>query len=94
MSESKVATTEVVIRLPQKLLAELDGVAELEKLNRDEFIYRATKAYLRERRKRHIVESMRRGYVEMAKINLAIASEAILAEDEAENTVERLVSGG
>lgn len=32
--------------------------------------------------------------MEMAKINLEIASEALQAEYEAENTVERLVSGG
>lgn len=93
MSESN-AKAEIMVRLPQQLIAELDGFAELEKVNRDEFIYRATKMYLRERRKRQIVESMRRGYMEMAKINLAIASEAIQAEYEAENTVERLVSGG
>ncbi|MBS4197247.1 MULTISPECIES: CopG family ribbon-helix-helix protein [Bacillaceae] len=93
MSESS-ATTEIIIRLPQQLIAEMDGFAEMENVNRNEFIYRATKMYLRERRKRQIVESMRRGYMEMAKINLAIASEAIQAEYEAENTVERLVSGG
>ncbi|MBD8006754.1 CopG family ribbon-helix-helix protein [Bacillus norwichensis] len=93
MSEPS-ATTEIIIRLPQQLLAELDGFVEQENVNRNEFIYRATKMYIRERRKRHIVESMRRGYMEMAKINLAIASEAIQAEYEAEHTVERLVSGG
>ncbi|RST74043.1 antitoxin endoai [Siminovitchia acidinfaciens] len=93
MSESN-ATTEIIIRLPQHLLAELDGFVEQENVNRNEFIYRATKMYIRERKKRHIVESMRRGYMEMAKINLAIASEAIQAEYEAEHTVERLVSGG
>ncbi|WP_335872372.1 CopG family ribbon-helix-helix protein [Bacillus sp. 2205SS5-2] len=93
MSESS-ATTEILIRLPQQLLTELDGFAELENVNRNEFIYRATKMYLRERKKRQIRESMRRGYMEMAKINLAIASEAMQAEFEAEHTVERLVSGG
>ncbi|VEF49460.1 CopG family transcriptional regulator [Bacillus freudenreichii] len=93
MSESN-ATTEIIIRLPQHLLAELDGFVEQENVNRNEFIYRATKMYIRERKKRQIVESMRRGYMEMAKINLAIASEAIQAEYEAEHTVERLVSGG
>lgn len=93
MSESS-ATTEVLIRLPQQFVKELDGYAELEKVNRSEFIYRATKMYLRERKKRQIRESMRRGYMEMAKINLAIASEAMQAEYEAGNTVERLVSGG
>lgn len=93
MSESS-ATTEILIKLPQQLLIELDGFAEQENVNRNEFIYRATKMYLRERKKRQIRESMRRGYMEMAKINLAIASEAIQAEYEAEHTVERLVSGG
>ncbi|HET7579596.1 MAG TPA: antitoxin endoai, partial [Bacillales bacterium] len=38
-------------------------------------------------------ESMRQGYMEMAKINLNIASEAFLAEEEADNTLDRLVSG-
>lgn len=93
MSESS-ATTEIIIQLPQQLIAELDGFADQDNLNRSELIYRATKMYLRERKKRQIVESMRRGYMEMAKINLAIASEALQAEYEAENTVERLVSGG
>src|SRR5579875_387829 len=93
VSESS-STTEIKIRLPQQMIAELDGFAEQENVNRNEFIYRATKMYLRERRKRQIRESMRRGYMEMAKINLAIASEAIQAEYEAEHTVERLVSGG
>lgn len=93
MSESST-TTEILVRLPRQFLNELDGFAEQENVNRNEFIYRATKAYLRERKKRQIRETMRRGYMEMAKINLAIASEAIQAEYEAENTVERLVSGG
>ncbi|MGM7636901.1 CopG family ribbon-helix-helix protein [Bacillus sp. Hm123] len=93
MSESS-ATTEVFIRLPQQFVKELDSFADQENINRSEFIYRATKMYLRERKKRQITESMRRGYMEMAKINLAIASEAMQAEYEAGNTVERLVSGG
>jgi CopG family transcriptional regulator / antitoxin EndoAI len=88
------ATTEILVKLPQHLLTELDGIVKLENVNRSEFIYQATKAYLRERKKRQIREAMRRGYMEMAKINLTIASEAFLAEYEAEHTVERLVSGG
>ena len=93
MSETG-ATTEILVKLPQHLLTELDGLAKQENVNRSEFIYQATKMYLRERKKRQIRESMRRGYMEMAKINLRIASEAFLAEYEAEHTVERLVSGG
>ncbi len=87
-------TTEILVELPQHLLTELDGFVKTENVNRSEFIYQATKMYLRERKKRQIREVMRRGYMEMAKINLRIASEAFLAEYEAEHTVERLVSGG
>lgn len=93
VSESS-ATTEILVRLPQALVSELDGLVNQENCNRSELIYQATKMYLRERKKRQIRESMRRGYMEMAKINLNIASEAFLAEYEADHTVERLVSGG
>lgn len=93
VSESS-ATTEILVRLPQNLISELDGLVKQENGNRNELIYQATKMYLRERKKRQITESMRRGYMEMAKINLTIASEAFLAESEADHTVERLVSGG
>lgn len=93
MSESST-TTDVLVHLPKQFLHELDCFAEQEEISRSEFIYRATKMYLRERKKRHLQEAMRRGYMEMAKINLAIASEAMQAEFEAGNTVERLVSGG
>ncbi|WP_026092430.1 CopG family ribbon-helix-helix protein [Calidifontibacillus oryziterrae] len=87
------STQEILIRLPEALINEVDGFLKQEESNRNEFIYQATKAYLRERKKRQIRESMRRGYMEMAKINLNIASEAFLAEAEADNTLERLVSG-
>ncbi|WP_028785207.1 CopG family ribbon-helix-helix protein [Thalassobacillus devorans] len=84
---------EITIKLPQSMLNEVDGVVQLENGNWSDFMYQATKMYLREKKKRHIRESMRNGYVEMAKINLNIASEAFQAEEEAENTLERLVSG-
>lgn len=84
---------EILISLPQHLLNELDGIAQQENVNRSEFLSRAVRMYLRERNKRQIRETMRQGYMEMAKINLNIASEAFLAEEEADHTLERLVSG-
>jgi CopG family transcriptional regulator/antitoxin EndoAI len=90
---SEANTQDILVRLPQSLINELDGLVQQENGNRNEFIYQATKMYLRERKKRHIRESMRRGYMEMAKINLNIASEAFQAEEEADHTLERLVSG-
>ncbi|MEW9503058.1 CopG family ribbon-helix-helix protein [Jeotgalibacillus marinus] len=92
MSESST-TSEILVQLPKQLLVELEAFAEQEDLSRNECIYRATKMYIRERRKKQTQDAMRRGYMEMAKINLSMASEALQAEYEAEHTVERLVSG-
>jgi CopG family transcriptional regulator / antitoxin EndoAI len=87
------STKRIMISLPDHLLQEVDGIVRKENSNRSEFIRQAMKLYLIERKKRSIRESMQRGYLEMAKINLSMASEAFLAEEEADGTVDRLVSG-
>lgn len=89
MSNSK----RIMITLPQQLLQEVDGVVETEQSNRSELIRQAMKFYLIERKKRVLRETMKRGYMEMANINLNMASEAFVAEEEADHTVDRLVSG-
>nr|WP_279665631.1 antitoxin endoai [Ectobacillus ponti] len=95
VSESSV-TTEIVVQLPKQMVSELDGIGKQENRNRNELICQAAQMLLRQHKtkRRYQHESMRRGYIEMGKINLSIASEAFLAEYEAEHTVERLVSGG
>ncbi|HHY20304.1 MAG TPA: CopG family ribbon-helix-helix protein [Bacilli bacterium] len=90
---SKQVTKRITVTLPQHILNELDGLIKNENVNRSEVIYQATKMYLRERKTRQIRELMQQGYMEMAKINLNIASEAFLAEEEAKHTLDRLVSG-
>jgi CopG family transcriptional regulator/antitoxin EndoAI len=82
-----------MISLPDNLLQEVDGIVELENSNRSEFIRQAMKLYLLERKKRFLRDSMQRGYMEMAKINLGIAAESFQAEEAADSTVDRLVSG-
>lgn len=84
---------EIIVRLPKNLLSEVDGLMENDNSDLSEFIYQATKSYLHEEKKRHIRETMQRGYMEMAPINLKLASEAFQAEEEAEVSLERLVSG-
>ncbi len=82
-----------MISLPQHLLSEVDGVVELEKRTRSEFIREAMKLYLQERKKRQIRERMQEGYMEMARLNLALANEAIDAENEADKIAHEMVSG-
>lgn len=86
-------TKRIMISLPDYLLQEVDGVAEKEKSNRSELIRQAMKMYLTERKKRLLREAMQRGYLEMANINLRMASEAFHAEEDADLILDRLVSG-
>ena len=87
------STKRIMISLPNHLLEEVDGIVQEEQSNRSEFIRQAMRVYLLERKKRHIRESMQKGYMEMANINLDMASEAFHMEEEAEGTLGRLVSG-
>ncbi len=82
-----------MVSIPNHLLQEMDGIVAQENSNRSELIRKAMRMYLNERKKHYIRETMQRGYLEMAKINLNIASEAFQAEEEAEITLDRLVSG-
>jgi len=86
-------TKRIMISLPQNLLKEVDGVVEMEKRTRSEFIREAMKLYLQERRKRQIRERMQEGYMEMARLNLALANEALSAENEADRLAEEMVNG-
>jgi len=81
------------VTIPSNLLQEVDGIVERDQSNRSEIVRQAMRFYLTERNKRQIREHMQRGYTEMASINLCIALEAFEAEEEAEGTLDRLVSG-
>lgn len=89
MSETK----RIMISLPDNLLIEVDGIVASEKRTRSEFIREAMRLYLQERKKRQIRETMQKGYMEMARLNLNLANEALEAENEAGLIAEQLVSG-
>jgi len=93
MEVRHLLTKKVIIGLPCNLLNEIDEMAKREKLNRSELIRQAIKMYLQDRKRKVIREMMQQGYMEMAKINLNIASEAFVAEEEAKKTLDKLVSG-
>lgn len=89
----KEETKQIVVDIPDELLKEIDGLIASLQISRSDFIHEAMYEYVREKRKSILRTRMQQGYQEMARINLHIAKEAVLAEDEAELTVHRLVSG-
>lgn len=86
-------TKRIMISLPHYLLEEVDGIVASEKRTRSEFIREAMRLYLQERKKERIRERMRKGYMEMAKLNLTLSKEALQAENEANKIAEEMVSG-
>lgn len=85
---------EVLIRLPKNLFMEMNGMAKHENKELNELIYQATKRYVRCKKEiMQLHEMMKKGYQEMAGINLNLCSEAFLAEEEAKTTLDRSVIG-
>lgn len=72
----------IMISLPDTLLAEVDGIAAADRLNRSEFIRKAMNFYITECKRRVLREEMKKGYLEMAKINLALVLEHYRLEAE------------
>ncbi|CAM3921740.1 hypothetical protein [Alkalicoccus chagannorensis] len=88
------ASKSITVNLPGQLVNELDELIGGDGLmKRDDLIQKATMEYVQEQKKEQIRRKMQQGYMDMAKINLNIATESFLAEEEAETTLDRLVSG-
>ena len=63
----------VLISIPDNLLKEIDSIVTVEKTNRSQFVREAMKLYIRERRKIEMRDTMKKGYQEMAEINIKLA---------------------
>ncbi|WP_368654024.1 CopG family ribbon-helix-helix protein [Ornithinibacillus sp. 4-3] len=87
---------EVSVKMPKNLLNEVNGLMDYQYRDLSDFICQATKTYLQHKKAenmRSYYETMQKGYVEMGRINLTMASEAFQAEEEADDTLERSVIG-
>ena len=70
----------VSLSVSEKLLAELDTFAGMDRRRRDELLGEALGWYLKERKRIHLHNEMRRGYEEMAAINLRLAGDCVDGE--------------
>lgn len=86
------ASKRIIITVPEKLLSEVDDVTMIESKNRSEIVREAILFYLGERKKNLTKEQMKKGYLEMAEINLNIASENYGLDEEAlTNCIQKLL---
>ena len=76
-------TKRIMVTQPEHLWAELDVLVRETSGNRSQLVQEAMRAYLQVKQKRHLYEALRDGYMDMAEINLALARENLVLENEA-----------
>jgi len=69
-----------MISIPNSLLQEVDGIIAIEKLSRSQFVRDAMRSCIEERKRKEVRDMMRKGYQEMATINIELAEEGLLAD--------------
>lgn len=72
----------VLITVPDTLLEQVDTIASHEKTNRSEFVREAMRRYIEEKKRAELTEQMKKGYHEMAELNLRLAEMYFDAENE------------
>jgi CopG family transcriptional regulator / antitoxin EndoAI len=72
----------IMISIPNSLLQEVDGFIAMEKLSRSQFVREAMRLYIEDRKRKAVRDMMKKGYQEMAIINLSLAEEGLLADSE------------
>lgn len=83
----------ILVSVPYDILEEIESIIKLDNINRSQLIRDAMKFYVAEKKKIHVREQMRRGYLEMAAINLTLAEEGLVAENQAYIYIEKKFSG-
>lgn len=68
-----MALKKILISLPDNLLEEIDYIVSTEKTNRSKFVREAMKLHIRERKKIKVRERMKKGYQDMANVNVEFA---------------------
>jgi len=78
----------ILVSLPDNLLKEVDEIVTVEKTNRSEFVRKAMKLYIREKRRIEMRDKMKKGYQEMADINAKLAEMCFEADNEQQQKYE------
>lgn len=70
----------ILISVPDNLLEEMDTLVSNEKTNRSMLVREAMSLYIREKHRVELRDKMRKGYEEMAEINLGLAEDCLGAD--------------
>ena len=71
----------ILVALPEDLIGRFDTMANGRGVSRSQLIREALMAFIKEDRKKQLRQTMKQGYLEMAKINQKIAEECFEADN-------------
>ena len=86
------AQRKISVTLPDCLIEETDKMASSLNRSRSEMIALAIKNYIRENKRIELKEQMKKGYLEMGRINLSLAEESLLSDESACEIYEEFLS--
>lgn len=72
----------VMVHVPVSLIEEIDEIAGQTKQSRSQLIRQAMRMMVAKYKREAMIASMKRGYLEMGQINLALAEEGLYADAE------------
>ena len=78
----------ILISLPDNLLKEVDYIVSTGKINRSEFVREAMKLYIKEIKRHDLREKMKKGYQDMAEINIILAEMCVEADNDQQKKYE------
>lgn len=86
------AQKEISVTLPELLVEEMDNIASTLNRSRSEFIALAVGKYISETKKIESREQMKKGYLEMGRINLELAENSLVSDESACVIYEKFLS--
>jgi len=78
----------VLLTLPDSLISDMDRIATADATRRSSIMQEAIRQYVDKRNRQLMIEQMKKGYLEMANINLALAIENSCLEAEVSQIFE------
>ena len=89
---NSTAKRKISVTLPDFLVEEADRIASSLNRSRSEIIALAIDKYVKETRKIELKEQMKKGYLDMGRINLSLAEDSLLSDESACEIYEDFLS--
>ena len=82
----------ILISMPESLLCEIDRLSSSENMSRSKWIRQTGQSHILKKRREKNEEALKQGYRAMGEVNLSLAEESVIADNEQLLTYELKLS--